>query len=104
MATWLPASSSHKPPDDDHHTHNLAKDMFNGLLKAPSRPHTPLSAKLRLLNGASSHSGHAPDPEPATEEDPQVLKFRTLYEETESKIASLFDTQGAMSGPSSVIT
>ncbi|KAK5079642.1 Transcriptional activator spt7 [Exophiala xenobiotica] len=109
MATWLPASSSHnhnhKPPDDDYpsgtaHHSNLAKDMFNGLLKAPSRSHTPtpLSARLRALNAASasssSQSGNAPDPEPTLEDDPLVLKFKALYEESEARIASLFDKFG----------
>ena len=105
MATWLPASSSHsnhhhnhKPPDD--HSSHLARDMFNGLLKAPSRPHTPvsLSAKLRQLNGGTSTTS-APDHEPAVEEDPQVLKFRQLYEESEAKIASLFSQTGDLISP-----
>ncbi|KAK5952578.1 Transcriptional activator spt7 [Knufia fluminis] len=70
--------------------------MFNGLLKAPSRSHTPtpLSAKLRALNSASSQSGNLPDPEPTLEDDPQVLKFKALYEESEARIASLFDQTG----------
>lgn len=99
MATWLPASSSHKPPDDDHHSHSLHKDMFNGLLKAPSRPHTPLSAKLRALNAVNSNSGHAPDPEPNPEEDPQVQRFKELYEEGEARIASLFTKTGDLIKP-----
>jgi len=113
MATWLPASSSHqqhhhKPPDDDYpssasHHNTLAKDMFNGLLRAPSRSHTPtpLSARLRALNGASStsQSGNAPDPEPTLEDDPLVLKFKALYEESEARIASLFDKFGNVAVP-----
>lgn len=68
--------------------------MFNGLLKAhshqpPSRPQTPsLSVKLRNLNNSAS------DPEPVIEDDPQVLRFKALYEESEAKIASLFTTTG----------
>lgn len=68
--------------------------MFNGLLKAhshqpPSRPQTPsLSTKLRSLNNGAS------DPEPVIEDDPQVLKFKALYEESEAKIASLFTNTG----------
>ncbi|KAK5076203.1 Transcriptional activator spt7 [Lithohypha guttulata] len=97
MATWLPASNStyhHRPSDDDY-----SHKMHNGLLKAhpphpPSRPHTPnfSSAKLRTLNGSAPQS--APDPEPPVEEDPQVLKFRAIYEETQAKIASLFTSTG----------
>lgn len=107
MAAWLSASAtptnnshSSKPPDDDHHYsahhHSLARDMFNGLLKAPSRPHTPLSSKLRALNTAtlSSQSAPLPDPDPIPEEDPQVLRFRIRYEESEKSIASLFSKTG----------
>lgn len=70
--------------------------MYHGLLKAPSRPHTPLSSKLRALNppSISSHSAQLPDPDPVPEEDPQVLRFRLRYEESEKRIASLFSKTG----------
>ena len=93
MSTWPGFPNSHKPPDDDHHSHNLQKDMFAGLLKAPSRPHTPLSSKLRSVAGGSQ-SGQAAEPEPIIEEDPQIARFRALYSQTESRIAGLFNEVG----------
>ncbi|KPI39524.1 Transcriptional activator spt7 [Cyphellophora attinorum] len=71
--------------------------MYSGLLKAPSRPHTPLSARLRGVGGAGgSQSGAPPAAEPDSniEDDPQIQKFRQLYDQTESRIASLFDSVG----------
>ena len=88
MATW--------PGDDDHHSHSLHRDMIHGLLRAPSRPHTPLSTKLRSLGGGSQ-SGQAADTEPT--DDPQVAKFRAIYFQTESHIASLFDDTGEVIVP-----
>lgn len=67
--------------------------MYSGLLKAPSRPHTPLSSRLRGL-ASGSQSGQAAEPESAVEEDPQIARFRQLYDQTESHIASLFDSVG----------
>lgn len=87
------ASTGHRPPDEEPHHHNLHRDMLNGLLKAPSRPHTPLSSKLRSVAGGSQ-SGATSDPEPAVEEDPQIAKFRAIYEQAESRIADLFDSTG----------
>ena len=93
MSTWPAFPNGHKPPDDEHHSHNLQKDMFAGLLKAPSRPHTPLSSKLRSVAGGSQ-SGQAAEPEPILEEDPQIARFRALYSQTESRIATLFNEVG----------
>ncbi|RMZ87145.1 hypothetical protein DV736_g5627, partial [Chaetothyriales sp. CBS 134916] len=98
MATW-PASpglpSSHRPPDEDHHGgHSLHKDMIHGLLKAPSRSHTPLS-KVRSVAGGASQA----EPEPMIEEDEQMAKFRALYHEAESSIATLFDDAGESASP-----
>ena len=87
MATW------HKPPEEDNHSHSLHRDMIHGLLKAPSRPHTPLSSKWRSLGG-SSQSGQAAEGEPTAEDDPQLAKFRAIYTQAESRIASLFDDVG----------
>lgn len=96
MATVPWASSHHKPPDEDHsHSNSLHRDMLNSLLRAPSRPHTPLSlsAKLRSLGGGSQ-SGQAAEPDPVQEEDPQIAKFRALYSQAETRIASLFNEVG----------
>ncbi|EXJ79252.1 hypothetical protein A1O3_08753 [Capronia epimyces CBS 606.96] len=90
--TWPPPNSQ-KPPDDEPLLHSLHKDTLNGLLRAPSRPHTPNSFKLRSL-GAGSQSGQAAEPEPNVEEDPQVVRFRALFQETESKLANLFNDAG----------
>lgn len=91
--TW-PAPNSQKPPDDDHPLHSLHRDPLNGLLRAPSRPHTPSSfSRLRRL-GSGSQSGQATDTEANPDQDPQVLRFRALYQDTESKLATLFDSLG----------
>lgn len=83
-----------RPPDgDDHQSHSLQRDMFNGLLKAPSRPHTPSSLKVRSL-GNGSQSGHNAEPEASVEEDPKVAHFKRLYEISEAKIAGLFSDTG----------
>ena len=82
-----------KPPDDDNHSVSSSK-MYSGLLKAPSRPHTPSSFRLRSLAGGSQSGAPPAEPDSAIEEDPQVLKFRQLYEQTESRIASLFNSLG----------
>ena len=65
--------------------------MFAGLLKAPSRPHTPLSSKLRSVAGGSQAGA---EQEPVVEEDPQIARFRTLFDQTESRIAILFNEVG----------
>ena len=67
---------------------------MNGLLRAPSRPHTPSSLKLRSLGSGNSQSGQAAEPEPNVEEDPQVVRFRALFQETEDKLATLFTNVG----------
>lgn len=90
--TWPPPNSQ-KPPDDEPLLHSLHKDTLNGLLRAPSRPHTPNSLKLRSLGGGSQ-SGQAAEPEPNVEEDPQVARFHALFQETESKLANLFNDVG----------
>ena len=95
MSTWPAFPNGHKPPDNEHHSHNLQKDIFAGLLKAPSRPHTPLSSKLRSVAGGSQ-SGQAAEPEPTIEEDPQIAHFRALYSQTESRIANLFTEVGGI--------
>jgi transcriptional activator SPT7 len=83
-----------RPPDgDDHQSHSLQRDMFNGLLKAPSRPHTPSSLKVRSL-GNGSQSGHGAEPEASVEDDPQVAHFRQLYERSEAALATLFGDNG----------
>ncbi len=83
-----------KPPDgDDHQSHSLQRDMFNGLLKAPSRPQTPSSLRVRSL-GNGSQSGHNAEPEASVEDDPQVVHFRQLYERSEATLASLFGDTG----------
>lgn len=88
-----------RPPDgDDHQSHSLQRDMFNGLLKAPSRPHTPSSLKVRSL-GHGSQSGHNAEPEASVEDDPQVVHFRQLYERTEATLASLFGDTGEIAVP-----
>lgn len=106
MATWLSASSSHnhnhhKPPDDEYHSHtsSLAKDMFNGLLKAPSRSHTPLSASAKSRAVTVTSQPPVSEPEPFAEEDPQVIRFKRLYEESEAKISSLFSKTGDLVVP-----
>lgn len=83
-----------RPPDgDDHQSHSLQRDMFNGLLKAPSRPHTPSSLKVRSL-GNGSQSGHGAEPEASVEDDPQVAHFRQLYKRSEAALAALFGNTG----------
>ena len=68
--------------------------MLNGLLRAPSRSHTPLSSnKLRNHHGASQVGGILDSEQPA-EDDPQILRFKTLYEQSEARITSLFDSFG----------
>ncbi|ETN38190.1 uncharacterized protein HMPREF1541_06221 [Cyphellophora europaea CBS 101466] len=92
MSKWPGPAAHSKPPDDDTHSVSSSK-IYSGLLKAPSRPHTPLSSRLRSLAGGSQ-SGQAAEPEPAVDEDPQIARFRALYDQTESRIASLFDSVG----------
>ena len=82
-----------KPPDDDNHSISSSK-MYSGLLKAPPRPHTPLSSRLRGLASGSQSGAAAAEPDSAIEEDPQIIRFRQLYEQTEARIASLFDSVG----------
>ncbi|KAL6250220.1 Transcriptional activator spt7 [Rhinocladiella similis] len=95
--TWPPPNNQ-KPPDDEPLIHSLHRDTLNGLLRAPSRSHTPNSLKLRSL-GTGSQSGQTADPEPNLDEDPQVIRFRTLFEETEAKLANLFDDVGQVVAP-----
>jgi transcriptional activator SPT7 len=88
-----------RPPDgDDHQSHSLQRDMFNGLLKAPSRPHTPSSLKVRSL-GNGSQSGHGAEPEVSVEDDPQVARFRQLYQRSEVALATLFGDTGEIIAP-----
>lgn len=127
MATWLTATNSqhHKSASDHHpsHTHHTShvydehahgahhlpqnhdfrKDMFNGLLKAPSRSHTPLPVKLKEKTtygsgiGSASHSqsGNAPvEHDAPVEEDALAVKFKSLYDKSESRIAAIFDSTG----------
>jgi transcriptional activator SPT7 len=92
MSKWPGPTAHSKPPDDD--TQSVASSkMYSGLLKAPSRPHTPLSSRLRSLAGGSQ-SGQAAEPEPAVDEDPQIARFRQIYDQSEARIASLFDSHG----------
>jgi len=95
--TWPPPNSQ-KPPDDEQQSHALHKDMLNGLLKAPSRPHTPASLKVRSLGGGSQ-SGQTADQESNVEEDAQVAKFRSLFQETERRLATLFSDIGEVIVP-----
>ncbi|EXJ96047.1 hypothetical protein A1O1_01173 [Capronia coronata CBS 617.96] len=95
--TWPPPNSQ-KPPDDEPLLHSLHRDTLNGLLRAPSRPHTPNAFKLRSLGGGSL-SGQAAEPEPNVEEDPQVVRFRALFQETESRLANLFNDVGEVIVP-----
>lgn len=90
--TWPPPNSQ-KPPDDEPLIHSLHRDALNGLLRAPSRPHTPNSSRLRGL-GPGSQFGQPAEPEANFEEDPQVVRFRALFQETEGKLATLFDDVG----------
>lgn len=90
--TWPPPNSQ-KPPDDEPLLHMLHRDTINGLLRAPSRSHTPNSLRLRSL-GSGSQSGQVAEPEPNVEEDPQVVRFRALFQETEGKLATLFNDVG----------
>jgi transcriptional activator SPT7 len=96
MSKWPGSVPHHKPPDDDSHSVSSSHRMYSGLLKAPSRPHTPLSARLRGVGGAGGSQSGAPAAEPDSniEDDPQIQKFRQLYDQTESRIASLFDSVG----------
>ena len=95
--TWPPPNSQ-KPPDDEPLIHSLHRDTLNGLLRAPSRPHTPNSFKLRNL-GTGSQSGQPAEPESSVEEDPQVVRFRELFQETENKLATLFNDVGQVIVP-----
>ncbi|KAL2392028.1 Transcriptional activator spt7 [Exophiala dermatitidis] len=95
--TWPPPNSQ-KPPDDEPLLHSLHRDNLNGLLRAPSRPHTPTLSRLRSLGGGSQ-SVQPADPEPSVEEDPQVVRFRALFQETESKLANLFNDVGEVVVP-----
>ncbi|KAI1614383.1 transcriptional activator SPT7 [Exophiala viscosa] len=90
--TWPPPNSQ-KPPDDEPLIHSLHRDTLNGLLRAPSRSHTPNSFRLRGL-GPGSQFGPPAEPEANFEEDPQVVRFRALFEETEGRLATLFDDGG----------
>ena len=67
---------------------------MNGFLRAPSRPHTPSSLKLRSLGSGNSQSGQAAEPESNIKEDAQVTRFRALFQETENKLTTLFDNVG----------
>ncbi|OQV04711.1 Bromodomain-containing protein [Cladophialophora immunda] len=93
MSLSWPPPNSQKPPDDEPLLHALHRDTLNGLLRAPSRPHTPSSFKLRSL-GSGSQSGQAAEPEPSIEEDPQIVRFRALFQDAESKLATLFNDVG----------
>jgi transcriptional activator SPT7 len=91
MATWLPPNHL-RPPDDDHLGHSIHAHLFNGHLKAPSRPHTP---QMRTRNiGDGSQSGHAAEGDASAEDDPMVARFKELYNASEAKIATLFGITG----------
>ena len=71
-----------RPPDDHHDAHS------HGLhFRAPSRPHTP---SLRRSTADGSQNGQTAEVDPSAEEDPRVARFRTLFNQSESKIANLF--------------
>jgi transcriptional activator SPT7 len=72
---------------------------MNGLLRAPSRPHTPSSFKLRSLGSGGSQSGQPAEPEASLDEDAQVVRFRALFQETEEKLATLFNDVGQVVVP-----
>ena len=87
MALW--PHQGLRPPDHDDYGHGHHAHYMNGLLKAPSRPHTP-QMRFRSL-GDGSHSGEG---DPSGEEDPQVPRFRDLYNTSEKEITKLFGTSG----------
>ncbi|KAJ9602343.1 Transcriptional activator spt7 [Cladophialophora chaetospira] len=100
MSVSWPPPNSQKPPDDEPLPYTVHRDfLMNGLLRAPSRPHTPSSLKLRSLGSGGSQSGQAAEPEPSLEEDPQIVRFRALFQETEGKLASLFNNVGQVVVP-----
>ncbi|KIW84284.1 hypothetical protein Z517_03534 [Fonsecaea pedrosoi CBS 271.37] len=98
MSLSWPPPNSQKPPDDEPLLHSLHRDTLNGLLRAPSRPHTPSSFKLRSL-GSGSQSGQAAEPEPSIDEDPQIVRFRALFQDAENKLATLFNDVGQVVVP-----
>jgi transcriptional activator SPT7 len=94
VSTWPPPNSQ-KPPDDEPLLHMVHRDsLMNGLLRAPSRPHTPSSLKLRSLGSGGSQSGQAAEQEPSAEDDPQIARFRALFEDTEQRLSTLFNDVG----------
>ena len=91
MATWLPPNHL-RPPDDDHIAHLHHAHLFNGHLKAPSRPHTP---QMRFRgHGDGSQSGHPAEGDASAEDDPMVAKFKELYDASEAKVVALFGRTG----------
>ncbi|OCT46557.1 hypothetical protein CLCR_01795 [Cladophialophora carrionii] len=100
MSVSWPPPTSQKPPDDEPLLHSLHRDsLMNGLLRAPSRPHTPSSFKLRSLGSGGSQSGQPAEPEASLDEDPQIVRFRALFQETEEKLATLFNDVGQVVVP-----
>ncbi|ETI28834.1 hypothetical protein G647_01286 [Cladophialophora carrionii CBS 160.54] len=100
MSVSWPPPNSQKPPDDEPLLHSLHRDsLMNGLLRAPSRPHTPSSFKLRSLGSGGSQSGQPVEPEAGLDEDPQIVRFRALFQETEEKLATLFNDVGQVVVP-----
>ena len=96
MATWLPPNHL-RPPDEDHLGHSIHAHLFNGHLKAPSRPHTPQMKNRNIGDG--SQSGHAAEGDASAEDDPMVARFKELYNESEAKIATLFGSTGEVIVP-----
>jgi hypothetical protein len=100
MATWLPPNYL-RPPDEDYPGHAIHAHLFNGHLKAPSRPHTP---QMRNRNiGDGSQSGHAAEGDASAEDDPLVVKFKELYNASEAKIARLFGSTGEVIVPEKIV-
>ena len=96
MATWLPPNHL-RPPDEDYPSHGPHAHLFNGHLKAPSRPHTP---QMRSRNiGDGSQSGHAAEGDASAEDDPMVARFKELYNASQAKIATLFGSTGEVVVP-----
>ncbi|KAI9797970.1 MAG: Transcriptional activator spt7 [Piccolia ochrophora] len=80
---WLP------PHVRQHDGNSYGPRLSNGLNGLSSRPRTP-SAMFDVVNGGPSASAVG-DADAGPEEDPRVAVFRDLYNQSEARIAALFN-------------
>ncbi|KAL9624575.1 MAG: hypothetical protein Q9160_001239 [Pyrenula sp. 1 TL-2023] len=77
-----------RPPDEQHDVYTI-----NGHFRGPMRPQTP-QMRFRNSGDGASQSGNAADGDSAVEEDPKFQRFRSQYNESEKRIATLFGKSG----------